>query len=80
VPGRDGTHGREEVIELPIGKMTPHVIGRPVFNIPHTGQVMFDDFAIKRGSMELLSAWSAIEIASDRGMPGWPPHPSSIAA
>ena len=25
---------------------------------------MFDDFAIKRGSMELLSAWSAIEIAS----------------
>ena len=34
------------------------------FNIRHTGQVMFEDFAIKRGSMELLSAWSAIEIAS----------------
>jgi galactonate dehydratase len=44
--------------------MAPHVIGRPVFNIRHTGQVMFDDFAIKRGSMELLSAWSALEIAS----------------
>jgi galactonate dehydratase len=58
------THGREEVIEVLIGKMAPHVIGRPVFNIRHTGQVMFDDFAIKRGSMELLSAWSAIEIAS----------------
>src|SRR5258708_13539035 len=25
---------------------------------------MFEDFAIRRGSMELLSAWSAIEIAS----------------
>jgi galactonate dehydratase len=58
------THGREEVIAVLIEKMSPHVIGRPVFNIRHTGQVMFDDFAIKRGSMELLSAWSAIEIAS----------------
>jgi hypothetical protein len=58
------THGREEVIALLIDKMAPHVIGRPVFNIRHTGQIMFDDFAIKRGSMELLSAWSAIEIAS----------------
>jgi galactonate dehydratase len=58
------THGREEVIEVLIAKMAPHVIGRPVFNIRHTGQVLFDDFAIKRGSMELLSAWSAIEIAS----------------
>jgi galactonate dehydratase len=58
------THGREEVIAVLIEKMAPHVIGRPVFNIRHTGQVMFDDFAIKRGSMELLSAWSAIEIAS----------------
>jgi galactonate dehydratase len=58
------THGREEVIAILIRKMAPHVIGRPVFNIRHTGQVMFDDFAIKRGSMELLSAWAAIEIAS----------------
>jgi len=40
------------------------VIGRSVFNIRHTGQIMFEDFAIRRGSMELLSAWSAIEIAS----------------
>jgi len=44
--------------------MAPHVIGRSVFNIRHTGQIMFEDFAIRRGSMELLSAWSAIEIAS----------------
>ena len=58
------THGREEVIATLIEKMAPHVIGRAVFQIRHTGQVMFDDFAIKRGSMELLSAWAAIEIAS----------------
>ena len=58
------THGREEVIALLIDKMAEHVIGRAVFQIRHTGQIMFDDFAIKRGSMELLSAWSAIEIAS----------------
>jgi galactonate dehydratase len=58
------THGREEVIAVLIEKMAAHVIGRSVFQIRHTGQIMFDDFAIKRGSMELLSAWSAIEIAS----------------
>jgi galactonate dehydratase len=58
------THGREEVIAVLIEKMAAHVIGRSVFQIRHTGQIMFDDFAIKRGSMELLSAWSALEIAS----------------
>src|SRR5204862_377563 len=39
-------------------------IGRIAFNSRHTGQVMYEDFAIKRGSPELLSAWSAVEIAS----------------
>jgi galactonate dehydratase len=58
------THGREEVIAALIEKMAAQVVGRAVFQIRHTGQIMFDDFAIKRGSMELLSAWSAIEIAS----------------
>ena len=43
--------------------MAPYVIGRSSFSIRHTGQVLFDDFAIRRNSMELLSAWSAIEIA-----------------
>ena len=69
----DGTHGwgeayvtagKETVIAECVRAMAPHVIGRGVFNIRHTGQVMFEDFAIRRGSMELLSAWSAIEIAS----------------
>ena len=73
VETEDGTHGwgeayvtagKETVIAECVKAMAPHVIGRGVFNIRHTGQVMFEDFAIRRGSMELLSAWSAIEIAS----------------
>ncbi len=58
------TAGKEGVIAECVKAMAPYVIGRGVFNIRHTGQVMFEDFAIRRGSMELLSAWSAIEIAS----------------
>ena len=58
------THGKEKVVAECIQAMAPHVIGRSAFNIRHTGQVMFEDFAIQRGSLELLSAWSAIEIAS----------------
>jgi galactonate dehydratase len=57
------THGRETVVVEILKAMTPHLIGRPVFNIRHTGQVIFDDFAIRRGSLELLAAWSAVEIA-----------------
>src|SRR5438270_545926 len=58
------TAGKETVIAECVKAMAPYVIGRSVFNIRHTGQVLFEDFAIRRGSMELLSAWSAIEIAS----------------
>ena len=39
------------------------MIGRSAFNIRHTAQVVFDDFAMRRASLDLLSAWSAIEIA-----------------
>ncbi len=58
------TRGKETVVAEIIRRMAPHIIGRSVFNIRHTGQVMFEDFAIKRGSPELSSAWSAVEIAS----------------
>src|ERR1700751_6362381 len=58
------THGKEKVVPDCIEAMAPHVIGRPVFNIRHTGQIMFEDFAIRRISLELMAAWSAIEIAS----------------
>jgi galactonate dehydratase len=57
------TRGKEKVIEECLRSMAPYVIGRSSFDIRHTGQVLFDDFAIRRNSMELLSAWSAIEIA-----------------
>jgi galactonate dehydratase len=58
------THGKETVVAECIRTMAPHLIGRSAFNIRHTGQVIFEDFAIKRGSPELFSAWSAVEIAS----------------
>jgi galactonate dehydratase len=57
------TRGKEHVIESCIKCMADYVIGRSAYSIRHTGQVLFDDFAIRRVSMELLSAWSAIEIA-----------------
>src|SRR5262249_44092971 len=58
------THGKETVVAEVIRRMAPDIIGRSVFSIRHTGQVMFEDFAIKRGSPELSAAWSAVEIAS----------------
>src|SRR5215469_2398925 len=56
------THGKENVVAECIKAMAPHVIGRPVFNTRHTGQIRFA--AIRRISLELMAAWSAIEIAS----------------
>ena len=57
------TRGKERVIEQCIAAMAEYVVGRSAYAIRHTGQVLFDDFAIRRVSMELLSAWSAIELA-----------------
>jgi galactonate dehydratase len=57
------TPGKEQVIELCSQAMAKYVIGRSPFNIRHTGQVLFEDFAMRRASLDLLSAWSAIEIA-----------------
>jgi galactonate dehydratase len=57
------TRGKETVIEACLQAMAHHLIGRSAYSIRHIGQVLFDDFAIRRNSMELLSAWSAIEIA-----------------
>lgn len=68
----DGTYGwgesyvgvkKEKVVEGYIKAVAPYVLGRSPFNIRHTGQVMFDDFAIRRTSVDFLCAWSAIEIA-----------------
>lgn len=57
-------HGKETVVAECLARMAPYLVGRDVFNIRHTGQVLFDDFAIRRASPELLAAWSAVEIAS----------------
>ena len=57
------TPGKEPVIEHLLRKMAQYVIGRSAFSIRHTAQIMFDDFAMRRASLDLLSAWSAIELA-----------------
>lgn len=57
------TRGKEKVIEECLRSMAEHLIGRSSFNIRHTALVVLNDFALRRSSMELLAAWSAIEIA-----------------
>ena len=52
------TQGKEKVVAECIQAMAPHVIGS-AFSIRHTGQVMYGDFAIKRGSWKELSGWAA---------------------
>lgn len=68
----EGIHGwgeayvsvkKEKVVDQYLRAIAPYVIGRSAFNIRHLGQVLFDDFAIRRSSVDFLCAWSAIEIA-----------------
>lgn len=68
----DGTYGwgeayvgvkKEAVVETYIKAMAPYLVGRSPYTIRHMAQVMFDDFAIRRTSVDFLCAWSAIEIA-----------------
>lgn len=68
----EGIHGwgecftcprKELVVESYLRQMIPYVIGRDVHNIRHTRRVLFDDFAIRRSSLDLSSAWSGIDIA-----------------
>ena len=57
------TAEKEKAVDEYLRAMAPHLIGRSPFNIRHTGQVLFDDFVIRRSSIGFLSAWSAIEMA-----------------
>jgi galactonate dehydratase len=57
------TRGKEKVIEECLRSMAQHLIGRSSFDIRHSALVLLNDFALRRSSMELLAAWSAIEIA-----------------
>ena len=55
--------GKEPVIQSLLNAMGSYMIGRSAHSIRHTAQVIFDDFAMRRASLDLLSAWSAIELA-----------------
>ncbi len=57
------TPGKEQIIQSLLETMGKYMLGRSAFSIRHTAQVIFDDFAMRRASLDLLSAWSAIEIA-----------------
>jgi galactonate dehydratase len=57
------TAEKEKAVDEYLRAMMPHLIGRSPFSIRHTGQVLFDDFVIRRSSLGFLSAWSAIEMA-----------------
>ncbi|MGE4047066.1 MAG: mandelate racemase/muconate lactonizing enzyme family protein [Acetobacteraceae bacterium] len=57
------TPGKEEVLQKLLQTMAKYMIGRSAFSIRHTAQVIFEDFAMRRASLDLLSCWSAIEIA-----------------
>ncbi len=72
VETEDGLHGwgeayvtaeKEKAVDEYLRAMAPHLIGRSAFSIRHTGQVLFDDFVIRRSSIGFLSAWAAIEMA-----------------
>jgi galactonate dehydratase len=57
------TPGKEQVIEQLLRTMSKYMLGRSAYNIRHTAQVIFEDFGMRRGSLDLFSAWSALEIA-----------------
>ena len=57
------TPGKEPVTEHLLRDLAKYMIGREAFAIRHTAQVVFEDFAMRRTSLDLMSAWSAIEIA-----------------
>ncbi len=55
------TPGKEPVIEHLLQTMAKYMIGRSAFNIRHTAQVVFDDFAMRRASLD-----SAVRMERDR--------------
>jgi galactonate dehydratase len=57
------TPGKEPVTEHLLRDLAKYIIGRDAFSIRHTAQVVFEDFAMRRTSLDLMSAWSGIEIA-----------------
>lgn len=56
--------GKEPITKMLLDSVTEVVLGRDVFNVRHLRSMLFNDFAIKRGSNDLYSVISALEIAS----------------
>ncbi len=54
---------KEHVLLTYVEQMAPYLIGRSPFNIRHMWRVLFDDFGIRRSTLDMSSAWSGIEIA-----------------
>src|SRR5437773_6307887 len=68
----EGLHGwgecytqadRDRSIEIFLQEMKRYLVGRSPFNIKHFTQVMYVDFAGRRGSLEFYSALSGLELA-----------------
>lgn len=54
---------RETSIEAYMKHIKRYLLGRSPFNIKHFTQVMFDDYAARRGTMDFFCAISGIEQA-----------------
>ncbi len=54
---------REEAIARHIDELSPYLVGRDPFHIKHFTQMVYNDFAGRRGAMDLFCAVSGIEQA-----------------
>ncbi|MDP7650378.1 MAG: mandelate racemase/muconate lactonizing enzyme family protein [Rhodospirillales bacterium] len=54
---------RERTVAVQVEELARYAVGRSPFDIKHFTQMVYNDFAGRRSSMELASAQSAIEIA-----------------
>lgn len=56
-------YDRDGAVCAQLKEMSRYLIGRDSFQIRHMGQMLFDDYAQRRSSLEFLCAWSGIEQA-----------------
>lgn len=56
--------GKEHVTKYLLEAMAPVLLGRSVYDVRHMRSMLFNDYAIKRNSVDLFSVISAFEIAS----------------
>ena len=52
---------RDKTIIVHLEHMSDYLIGRDPFEIKYFNQIVFDDYASRRGSMEIFSALSGLE-------------------